>query len=542
MILNLNKNNNSYIDINKLSEDAISSVTRMNFINDKEITSFGFEEYIDNTILYFDSRLNVIKNIYRQQYKSFNRIIGSMIKELNINDDYSMNISARKPNNSFYKVISSDILKDINNVTFDKLFEDKGIGKDVSSYYFIDSDVYNKPIKLASASNVSKIKNIKNLYKSLSTEVNITNKDELRKYIKELSFPTNDITIIESYISSVIFELKQLKRNYRLETNKYTNPVKCTNVLSLLSMYRKNVINAMLNMYSVKLSIVNLNQPVNENSIDEFSFINTNIISESVYLTEGKIKELEIIGKNNINDYNTYIINIENKLDDIYNSTVDVINNSSVYTIGINKFMDANYFDNALKSINDLNIGDIDYEITRMIDIDQSSVSSLIFLDRSKYETMTAKMQMNKDIILSILKNDYDVIKSRIEYLKQYSNEADSKLSIFDRPFNKLGVYKTEYISYLQSKLKFLTNTPYMDKIVNNIEINDFNISLALQELSKRDSYNYEKNKHMLMDFIHFIRIGSNDLCNGGDIDLNICTDKLLLLYMLYFKNKINRL
>lgn len=542
MLLNIDIPINKHIDINSLSEDAIRTITKMNFINDKEVTTLEFEEYIDNTILYFESRLSIIKNTFRYQYGSFNKMIRRLLKELNSYDEYNIDIKLRKPTEMYYKVISPNILKDINSVTFDSLYNNNGPGADITKLYSLKDPIYNKIVKTATISNVNRMTEISKLYYNLSEEVSIKNKDELKKYFNSVSFPINDIDIIESYINATIMELKQIKRSYKSDDNKFNKIVKCTNVLSILSMYRKNVINILLNIYSIKISILNVNSNLNESDVDEFSFINPTIILESQCLTEGKFKDIDIALTNFNSTFIDYINEIELKLNIMYeqfNHIVDDIGNIDIYA---HSFIDSSYINNLIKTVDSYDVNNIDRSIDSLLNRNQSEKPSCIFINDTELKKYVNIIIDNKQKIIDSIEYDYNMIKERIVYLRDttLNNTIPLTSTIFERPFNSLGVYANDYLKSLQYNLRDVSDNIHISRVVNDLSLDHSDIVMALRELD-RITDNYQLYKDNLMNLIHFVSVGYyGDLCNYN-VDLNIChTDKILLLYMLHFKNKLN--
>lgn len=537
--------------LNIISEDAIRLITKLNFLNDKDISSFEFEEYIDNSILYFESRSAMLNKTSRLHYASFTSMKKSIIKELRTCDELHINISMRKPNDLYYKIIDGLVMKDFSNMTFEKIYSDTTpVGKNVTGIYDLDYAGYNTVVKNATCGVVTKTKNIGDLFNLLSTNVNITNRSQLEDYLNSLSFPSNDISTIKIYINRINTELKYIKQLYRDEPDTLKKSVKYTNCVAALTMYRKTVINILLNIYSVKLSILNLKPELNE-ATEDLIFHNTGMINESIHLSEGDILSVKDDLVHTHDAYKDHLERLNVYLDAMYAFGIKMITNIDKLSIIPYGFFDSMHLKKALSDIEeDIDICNPLLYINKMGSEHSDYVNNIMeFLTNEKATKRVNEFKENEHDMLRTLDKEYNIIKNRINYLKS-CNIGTQVSSIYERPFNQLGVYANDLQASLIRELSPIVKVSReINQYVTFGDNTDSNLAIVLRQLDthfNNDEAKFWKDK--IMNLAYFMSTSfSNTECTGVVGDASKCSqwysnDDLLMAYMLYFKNKVYNL
>lgn len=532
-----------------ISEDAIRLLTKINFLNDDDISSFEFEDYIDNSVLYFESRIAVLDKSTSIHYKNFNSMKRTILKELKTSDELNINIKMREPNDLYYKLPDSAIMRDFTNMTFDKIYDiNTPIGKNIAQLYNLDYIGYNKATKIMTLDKITKSKDIVNLYDMMSRNVTITNKEQLEKYLNGISFPNNDLNVIKSYILGIIRELKYIKIAYKSDKSKKL--VKCTNVVAALTMYRKNIINIMLNIYSVKLSILNLKPDLNESidCVDDLHFNNPNIIHESIHLSEGEINSA-ISHMEFKEAYDAHMDRMHAYLDAMYEFGKRMIDNIDKLSIIPHGFSDALRVKKALYKMEDFidKANPMRY-IDNVASLDGMEINNFMEyltdeLARQRVDEFNAK----KPEIISILDKEYKEISEWISFLKKHCYSGNKVSSIYRRPLNKLGVYSNDFkASIIREMQPLLGITREIDDYIQHCHCTDTRLAIVLNQIDKKfdnDDASYWKKK--IIEWTNFLKIDwVNSECTGVEGIADMYSEfnegnDILTAYLLYFKNKV---
>ena len=409
----------------------------------------------------------------------------------------------------------------------------------------IDSGFYSKYVKSITLNLTTKnsLINSDKFISSISKNQNINSSKELIDYINTLHYPTNAIHLFRDLYNMIEFQLRDIKNKLR---KNYTRQdmSKCMKAVTNISSFYKNIFTIILNVYNVQMSILNINNKpiISESVVDKITNMNINLmLQESEHILQCNF--INAINTNNINlcEYKDKIIpNIKKYLQNLYEFTMTRIEKGDIYTNNrIN--IDFNlYKQNLYRSINETSNSD-EYYIENIFNKTQYEYTCI---SEGRCKDIDIELRNIKDTVKNKLTTDYNTIISYINKLYNDIEDDNIMSNIYQRPFNKLGVYSDDIYNYYIDVLSPISHIVTVNNILVNYKCKQENIPYIIKDLENhfRNDYNsFMKYKSYIMELYNFYN-SLNYLYK--DIDnityKNYYMDDKLLSYISYFEDKVN--
>lgn len=546
------KPNFKQLDIDQLSENVVKDITKLNtFIMNKDSTTSYIEEYydyIDNLILYFNGRKTAIMHLGKQQIENIYTNRKTLIKGLNSTDNWN-NIILNKPNFKYYKFPMIEKLM-YNNIMSTWTLNNNDI---LPSFMNCYSPIYNKIVADLTNNEVKAVARINDLIKVITDKHTFKSKKELISYMNTLMIPRDDLDNINKFIETYITSLKELKttsvnniQGQNKDTDFDNKVLYAIKMIDIKTMYVKNAINILLNIYMVKLSVFNFNPSDNKIVIDESLDFTSILIDKryykeaEIYLNEGFSEQLYVT--NDINKETLLIV--KDYLDKIYKSTLMYIDkyyyvNSSAISnyIGLFNFTNIDEILKTVDCIYNMNYDNIERYVQTHNNRDYSKFTTNgIFLDKNKEHDreMLEKYFCNKEKIKQSFEYDYNKIIAWIEQL--LNNKVQLRTKLFDRFYDELPIYaksESENIcEYIYSKYGINIqgieiDISYKARIMREID-NKYGHNVDIIKNIERYMYLDKQYKNMMFITSEFDK----------QLEKNKYIDDILLAYMIHFQNK----
>lgn len=530
-----------FIDENTslLSEDAVKMISTMKSKFDSKDSLMAYYQYIDDIISYFKQKKITIMHFGKKQAENIYSSRKELYKMLN-DTETNINITVRKPNYKYYKYPLID------KILYDKSVSEWSLGNNDKLYNYANlySAGYNNIVKKLTNGEIKSVSTISTeLYNKITDEYKISSADKLRQFMENLIIPRDDLNYIELFIDNYIISLQNLKTisvndiSGQNEDTIFENKINyAIKMVDIKTMYIKNIINILLNIYITKISVFFFNNLSNsEVIVEDVNLVdiltNRTIYQESeIFINEGYSKDL--MNVSNSCD-KTAVQLCKEYLDTLYESALRHMDNYyCLDKINLYEgFVQLSNLDEILRSIDTLsNIDDIDLYIQKYGKLSRE-YRKFINAEYVGFNGDFSKLNERfkyKDKIKQSLEYDYNEIVEYIESLLS-DEPTECRIRLFDRFYSELLIYVKEEIdcieTYLLNKYDIkaceLDYKKIDDKYGRNVDI-----------VEKLERYNYLTDQYSSIWYV--VPTFNSSLPNNKYID-----DRLLA-YMLFFQNKVS--
>lgn len=465
MILNNHKPDSLEYEVYKLDEDAIGNASKL-FVISKRDSVTELQDYIDNTILYFDRKAVMIRGIVRNEYSRFNNFMNGLRKKCN-HGELNSTITIRVPNKVFYNIPVRSKLP----VPFDGKPTWKKLKGDMHDYINPNSPLYCKAIRGITDSHVKKPSNISKL--KMYDEIECKTSKEVLKALEEYHFLVlnTDADTIINYIDTINNALRELKY-VPVASIEGSNKLTYSRMLNLCFMYvenmctyYKNIINMLLQLYGVKSDIFFsgvIRKKLEVGSIVESMTSYRPLYEMSYYLSEGVDPKnmMESVNVKVSKDMRNSLDYIKEYIDNLYGNIKNEL--TAEYR---DKFKYLGYFRFTEKDLVELSksIEDVsDEECLRI-------VNKFMKLDYM-HDYTHIDINNTKDLIGECLEKinhlidrSYQLVIDEIEKMKDnvdtYELSLSNRVDIFDRFYDSMGIFIKTDIDLIRGDLM---NDPYI--------------------------------------------------------------------------------